>query len=209
MFDFVIVMLGPGIDLRLKFDEKELVDFLFSVYLKMFSDETKEAVLQSAWSSETPRIDYVRFSFVYFLRLVKNKVDVDWPLLMGQLYELIANDNSLMVGSNNPQDLEGTPSSRKGKVSLTVCITFLVPNFKFQPILDLAPDEVGDLTFIISIIGCGYHACFQHYQSYFGDFSTVVYPDNDHHQEPTISSMEYSKGWQSTSPAILSFYIPT
>ncbi|KAF8914416.1 hypothetical protein CPB84DRAFT_1669124 [Gymnopilus junonius] len=86
----------------------KLGHFLFSVYMKMFSEEDMlgnilNISLESVRKMNT--VHYVRQSLAAFFRLVKERVVVDWAQAMSTFFDLLESDQKLMMGPNNYQDL--------------------------------------------------------------------------------------------------------
>ncbi|KAF8628200.1 hypothetical protein AX15_004049 [Amanita polypyramis BW_CC] len=216
-------------DRRLKFDERQLADFFYGVYLKMFSEENWGAVLQSGSSRTLERltlVHYTRFSLAYLLRLVKDRVHIGWDVFVGQSINLIAFDRKFLVGSNYIQDLicgfhllgiRSFPSDypeitvvkrdllKQWKdVPPVVCVTFRAPRKYFNL---LEKRDLGTPILHCTIEGVKSHKCFQYYQCFFGDLN-VKYGD-DPSQEPSVSFEEDPKGMRGSSSVILTFYVPT
>ncbi|KAM6496295.1 hypothetical protein JOM56_009001 [Amanita muscaria] len=229
--DTSILPIEARTDKRLQFDDQQLADVLYDIYLQMFNDENMNVALQSM--IKHPQVHYIRFSYAYLLRFVKDTVAVDWSACMKKLHTLISKDKTLIVGLNNLQDLYismhlvGVYSffafstefnnyvvAKEGilngwdEVPPLLCVTFIIPRSKFMPIENLDPKEFGSLAFMGAIVGNGSHSCFQHYQSFFGQ-ARADYPDIECSQEPTITFEKDPQGYNGTSPVIFTFYIPT
>ncbi|KIK55168.1 hypothetical protein GYMLUDRAFT_48134 [Collybiopsis luxurians FD-317 M1] len=110
----IISFSEPAIIASMYFEPKQLGEFLFNVYLGMFSDENLSLMrMQSSNKDEAFKqkvlrgnlIHYTRATFAAFLKRVKERVTTDWDLVMDVLLEFIISDRTLLVGSNYFQDL--------------------------------------------------------------------------------------------------------
>ena len=91
-------------------DSKELAEYFFGLYLKMFAFEDLSSMMSLMKRQiVTPLAGdlrfYSRMSLVALLRLAKNRVATDWGSCIDSLLEMIGNDHSLIVGSNSLQEL--------------------------------------------------------------------------------------------------------
>ncbi|PPR04635.1 hypothetical protein CVT24_011853 [Panaeolus cyanescens] len=94
-------------------DPTALAQFLFSLYLKMFSTEDMQHTFKAMRTAQTlwSRFNdmslplYTRESFVAVLAFLKGNIHTDWNDTMDQLLTLIETDKSLLLGSNYFQDL--------------------------------------------------------------------------------------------------------
>ncbi|CAL1701832.1 unnamed protein product [Somion occarium] len=93
---------------RLAFEAKAFGELLFNIYLKMFHFEDMTAKFQNL-SVETirdsERVHYSRLSLALLLQAVMKNVTADWSDVIRALLDLIEQDRSLILGSNNYQDL--------------------------------------------------------------------------------------------------------
>jgi len=216
----------------LEFDEKQLATFLYNVYLNLFADENIRAMFQSSSPlRKFSQIHYVRSSFAYLLRTVKDRVRIDWETFINHLHGLISYDDKLLVGSNNFQDMicafhlldvySFTPFSGGFDDSLglegplkgwkdippVVCITVQVPREKLKPLENIGWRELGTSFLICSLAGDTTHNYFQHYQSFFGRVRTSYHRDPV--REPSVTFDEDRDGIRGSSPAVFTFYVPT
>ncbi|KAI1085187.1 hypothetical protein F5B20DRAFT_589950 [Whalleya microplaca] len=82
----------PGL-MMLSFDEHQLAQVLYQVYLHMFLDDDimhKISNLSLEMIENSPLVFYHRASFASFLRLTKTRVTCDWNVTMDNLIGLIA-----------------------------------------------------------------------------------------------------------------------
>ena len=146
---------------RLKFDEEQLTNFIYGVYLNMFPNEDTAWIRHAGPASpfrrmiKLSKVHYTRFTLAYLLRFVKDRIDVNWEDVMGRLYGVIRRDRRLVMGSNNIQDLfcglhllsahsfgtlllnfnenlEMGPLKGWKSVPPVVCISFEVPRMSFD-----------------------------------------------------------------------------
>ncbi|KAG9312022.1 hypothetical protein JVU11DRAFT_7297 [Chiua virens] len=97
----------------ISFVPDQLGQLLFDVYLKMFSDENMARQLRNM-SVSSPRafleqslVHYTRRSFVQFLYHIKSRVQTEWTVVMNEFDDLVAQDRSLILGSNFYQEMCG------------------------------------------------------------------------------------------------------
>jgi hypothetical protein len=215
---------------RLKFDERQLAVFFHGVYLKMFSDENAGALFPFSLQSteKFTLLHYSRFTFAYVLRLVKDRVAVNWEDFMHYLHDLIFHDRKLLLGSNNLQDLfcnlhlldvlsfhpftpeiyadvKDGPLKRWENVPPVVCITLQVPRRSFDILEKYRANEIGTPILYCSLMGPA-HNYFQHYQSFWGKIKAEYSKDS---QEPKVTFKEDPEGFRGSSPAIFTFYAPS
>ena len=218
-------------DRGLKFDERQLAIFFHGVYLKMFSDENTGALFP--FSSPTLKfklLHYSRFTFAYVLRLVKDRVAVNWEDFMNHLHDLISYDRKLLLGSNNLQDLfcslhllevfsflaftpqvyadvKDGPLKRWKNIPPVVCITLQVPRKTFDILDKYSASEIGSPILFCSLMGNTAHNYFQHYQSFWGKINAKY--GNDSSQEPRLTLEEDPEGFRGSSAAIFIFHVPS
>ncbi|KAF8345638.1 hypothetical protein F5887DRAFT_169977 [Amanita rubescens] len=222
------------LDQRLKFDEEQLADFVSGVYQNMFSSEDLASMLQPGRSHRginklTKPTHYSRFTLAYILRVVKDKADVNWDRFMGRLYSLIADDRSLIFGSNNLQDLfcslhlldvysfppfsphfnanvnEG-PLARWTSVPPVVCISFQVPRKSFDILEKFSAKQIGVPVLICTLKSPSAYNVFPTYQSFWGNVK-AEYGKNSS-QEPKVTFEEDLEGIRGSSSAVFTFYVP-
>ena len=222
-------------DQRLRFDEEQLAKLLHGVYQKMFSYEDFTTMFQpKGLSTRSMRrfadIHYCRFTFAYILRFVKDRVHVDWESFIDHLHHLVISDKKLL-GAGHAQDLfcgidildvysfpklfpnlnanvkEG-PLKRWKTVPSVVCITFQVPKKKLDILKAYSTKEIGTPVIICSLMGTTSesHHIFTHFQCFWGQIKAEY--SEDPSQEPAITFDEDPEGFQGTSPAIFTFYVP-
>lgn len=101
---------STGSDLQVKFQAKELADYLFDIYKTMFAHEDVSKLMAQFtrmnvgnYSVDLQR--YTRAGMAALLRLVRATVQVDWKQTMHLFDNHLVTDRSLMVGSNSLQGL--------------------------------------------------------------------------------------------------------
>lgn len=100
---------STGSDLQIRFESKELADYLFDIYRTMFAHEdVSKMMAKFARVNAGPNLidlqRYTRAGMVALLRLVKATVQVDWEQTMHLFIEHVETDRTLMVGSNSLQE---------------------------------------------------------------------------------------------------------
>ena len=95
----------------ISFAPDQLGQLLFSIYLKMFSEENMTRQLRNMSLSATRAllepslVHYTRRSFVQLLSHIKSRVRTDWTLVMEKFDDKVAQDTSLILGSNFYQEM--------------------------------------------------------------------------------------------------------
>ncbi|KAF9480196.1 hypothetical protein BDN70DRAFT_857261 [Pholiota conissans] len=224
-------------DFALLFDTEKLADLFFAVYLQMFDDEDVRRHA-TVIATRTPPTDqlleeptrFTRATFAAFLALVKGSVKVDWAETMEILVDFVCNDEILMTGINNFEDLMcqmymrnlftaetftseylesvRTPRDRFGQwkdVPLIVCVMLRIPRHRMRRIEHMNPSEISAPRLQCNIIdGSKFCNCF--WSVYF-NFGKIYVSDTD--GEPCVSIEEDPSGWTGDSDLIASFYVPT
>jgi hypothetical protein len=215
-------------DQRLKFDEGQLANFVYRLYLNMFAHENVGSVLQQKQISKLTEVHYSRFTLAYILRLVKDRVGVNWKNVMLQLHDLISGDETLLLGSNGLQDLfcslhilgvysfppfspdfianlKDGPLKEWRIVPPVVCISFRVPRKSFDV---LGTEQIWNPVLHCCLMAPGSaHNVFPHYQSFWGEMKADYSTDSS--EEPKVTFEEDFEGIRGSSPAICTFYVPT
>ncbi|KAL0950293.1 hypothetical protein HGRIS_010272 [Hohenbuehelia grisea] len=226
----------PG---KVGFDAKQLARLVFDVYLKMFDEENISSTLRSIAVSKASGgrrvqslslIHYNRRSFALFLRSVMDNVLTDWPSTMTALINLIETDQTLMLGSNNYQDLccqlhllgvYTVPPLRPNQTAVqvddsrgrfstwndippVVCVTLVVPREKIDLIAQIDANKIGTPIFQTSILHPSGHNIISYLQIMFGKCSTTGQAS-----DPTVHVEEDPAGWKGRSPLAVSFWMPS
>ena len=220
---------------RLKFDEEQLTNFIYGVYLNMFPNEDITWIRQPEPASPIRRliklskVHYTRFTFAYLLRFVKDRIDVNWEDVMGRLHDVIGRDRRLVMGSNNIQDLfcglhllsahslgtllpnfnknlEVGPLKGWKSVPPVVCISFEVPRMSFDILENLKVEQIGNPILLCSLMGSTALNVFS-CQSFWGEVKAEYSEDSP--QEPKIAFEEDPEGIRGSSPAVFTFYVPS
>ncbi|KAF8341942.1 hypothetical protein F5887DRAFT_364133 [Amanita rubescens] len=221
----------------LKFDEVQLANFFHTVYQNMFSSEDMSIMmlLQSRdishrFNKKYSIVHYSRFTFAYVLRLMKDKLDVNWEIFINTLYGLISRDQKLRGSSHRVQDLfccfhlldmynflpdssagiKAGPLKRWKNVPPVVCITLRVPRKSFDILEARSASEIGLTTLQCSLMGTtaksDSHNIFPYFQCFWGELKAEYSKDSS--QEPMVTFDEDPEGFRGSSPAIFTFYVP-
>lgn len=96
--------------IQVQFEAKALADLLFSIYHSMFAHEDLTKIMGRMMRMRTGHYSddlqrYTRAAMVALLRIVRTRIIVDWEQTMILLFDLIAHDKQLIVGSNSLQEL--------------------------------------------------------------------------------------------------------
>jgi hypothetical protein len=214
---------------KLRFEPVQLARFLFTVYLQMFADEDLHATIRDM-TIKTPRsgslLHYIRETFAAFLRIVKDRVETNWKLVMDTFMAALEQDKTLLMGPNNAQDLicqlhmygihtvdmirpwlpeglETTQNVFRGwtRVPPVVCIVLVVPREKLRPLLIF-----GKATPVLHCIVYGPTAnnIFSSVQTSFGTVTATGSGENR-----KVFLMEDDAGWEGTSHVIATFWVPS
>ena len=99
-----------GSKIQIRFEAKQLADYLFEIYRTMFAHEdiSKMTAQMARMNVGRYSVDlqrYTRAGMAALLRLVKATIQVDWEQTMHRFTERLETDRSLIVGSNSLQEL--------------------------------------------------------------------------------------------------------
>jgi hypothetical protein len=214
-------------------DAIELAKFLFSVYLRMFATENQVQNMRDMGLENLRKqtnVHYTRASFVELLAIVKPRVETDWFRLMGHLFDLIGQDQTLLIGLNAYQDLvcevymknihwletfenrfvESKRSPRDRfrtwkEVPAIVCLVLKVPRHHLKPLEEETdPDQIGTPMLQCESSGATFHNIHTSIQLIFGELEISKAAG-----ETSAVIKEDPKGWQGESPLIVTFYVPS
>jgi hypothetical protein len=212
---------------RLAFEPVELARFLFAVYLQMFADEdmnTKLRTMSAKSFASSGIIHYVRETFAVFARIVKDKVETDWRLVMNTFVDALTHDRTLLMGPNNAQDLfcqlhvhgvytvdvirTWRPVETAGgvfrgwsQVPPLVCVVLVIPRKKLEPLVGFTR-----CTPILhcELAGPTSHNIFSSIQTSFG---TVHVTGTGDSAKAVLTQDD--AGWKGTCPIIATFWVPS
>ncbi|KAF8958508.1 hypothetical protein BDZ97DRAFT_1762138 [Flammula alnicola] len=220
---------GP---VRLICDPKKLAEFLLSVYLRMFAEENQLETLRNPGLAKLQIqnvVHYVRASFVAFLALVKERVEVDWPQAMHLFIDFVGHDHTLLVGLNNYQDLmcqmylrnvhmpdvftpaylETARSPRDRfhgwkDIPPVVCVVLKVPRQQLKALEAMDADEILTPMLQCHSSSPTFHNIHPSIQPIFGDIEISRVG-----AESKVAIHEDPTGWSGSSPLIVAFYMPS
>jgi hypothetical protein len=212
-------------DEPLRCNADQLGEFFFAMYLKMFADENvmgkfrNSSIDKLQWSAI---LHYSRHSFVAFLDLAKSRVETDWTKAMDHLISRIESDKTLLVGTNNYQDLCCSLHLRKVEsyvppvlqassylfqgwkdVPKVVCVVLVVPRQSLKCVEDMHPDEIMTPILQCEIRGGAFQNVFYSIRPIFGRVEI-----QGRNTESKINIREDAEGWNGSSSLIISFYAP-
>ena len=204
-----------------------LGEFFFAMYLKMFADENVMAAPRKKSIDQMQKIStihYSRHNFVAFLDLAKSRVESDWSKAMDHFMSRIERDTTLLVGSNNYQDLCCSLQLREvafylptvsqvsshvfqgwKEVPKVVCVVLVVPRQSLKCLEDMHPDEIKTPILQCEIKGTAFQNVFYSIRPIFGSVEVQV---DSVSTEPRVNLREDTDGWDGSSPLIVSFYAP-
>lgn len=198
--------------------------FLYSVYLKMFSNE-------SPGPSCLYLLHHTRTTFAMFMATVKLRLSrsISWNVAMDHFLKLLETDRTLLLGHNNYQELccqmhflnvysvpplqdlrthvlfrpsmiHESRFRKWKKLPTFVCLTLLVPRDRIQIVLDLKPSTPTLLCNIGEYFGSSF-------STLFGAFGTIRAVGEG--SERALLMQEDPDGLFGSSSMIISCYIPT
>ncbi|PFH50419.1 hypothetical protein AMATHDRAFT_3985 [Amanita thiersii Skay4041] len=237
--DSLTLSAGTSTEYRLNFDAKQLAGFLHGFYSKMFYEEDMVAnfanmKLGSPLTTlcKLTLVNYSRFTFAYLLRVIRNRVMTDWYYVIEYFHDLIVRDSSLLLGTNNFQDLfchlymlglhtfyplspgindalahQNGPFKGWKKIPPVVCVVLVVPRDKFRLFKNGADlPEIGFMSTLV--VGTSALSSFYISRCVFGDVR-IKYPDRSQPDEPSVTIQEDKDGLRGSSPLVVMFYVPT
>jgi hypothetical protein len=224
---------------RLRFNETDLAHILHNVYRNMFQHENILSLFKDIDRLKIKRnftLHYHRGSFVVFLRLLRNRVAVDWHDLMNRILELVENDSTITMGRNYIQELYlylhtlnvySAPIFTRTKhvevpaaggisgwkdLPETVCITLQVPRNMLTALTGPKPTDIGTpighciVQSSLSSTVGRWQNIFSGIQITFGTMSTI---GKIHSNDYAIQVSEDDLRWQGESPLVVSFRTPS
>ncbi|KAA1466604.1 hypothetical protein DENSPDRAFT_831464 [Dentipellis sp. KUC8613] len=221
-------------EVGLNFDPQQLGAFLFGIYRKLFADEDVSALLSGNVTPELLKarslIHYVRASFVAILKEVRSRIATDWKAIMNNFLDFMEADNSLLMGSNNYQDLYcqlhlldvfsvGTlipdnPIIRARlpskilpgwkTVPAMVSLTLVVPRDRLQKLEQGDSKNIGTPILVCEAQSSNAHNFFSSLHTAFGELTSSGTGD-----EVELSLKEDASGWSGKSDLVVWFWIPT
>lgn len=219
---------------KIHIEPKALARVIFQIYLRMFEGES----MAKAIDVRRPDLVYPPFhrgSLAALLKLVKDRVETDWPAMCVNLVEKIVQDRSLALSTNFMQDFcaqlhilgVDTEPWMLNEVRIApelggffawknlppvVAVTIQVPR---QAIDRLYPEHLRQNWVSPTITGSlkssptgpsAFHSFFGAVQIVFGRVKETNAKDSDDY---TISVEQDSERWSGSSPLVASFYVPT
>jgi hypothetical protein len=204
----------------------ELGSTLFSAYLSIFEDEGIDGSIRAALRGTTGLKHYVRDTFIELLRFVKDAYTGDWNSAIERTVYLIECDTTLIIGSNNYQDLcrglqqvglfEIVPdpksfASPRGfclqgwdDIPKVVCVVLVVPRANIQRLLDDS-DKPSTPTLHCEVKVVNGHSTFTAFQPVFG---TIEERNRAATATKTVVIHEDPDGWRGKSDLIVHFLAP-
>jgi hypothetical protein len=211
-------------------DPVALSNLLFSIYKQMFADENLKALL-SRLSRASDVVHYHRGTFAALLGLTKSRVQTDWAAAMEHVFDLLHNDRTLIMGSNNYQELccqlylRGvycvetlgphrellTPIDRssglfKGwkEVPPVVSVVLVVPRHRIRMLEGHLGRQLGSPMFHCELRGTTFSNVFSSIRVVLGTVSV-----RGSGCDAQVNVVEDPKGWSGTAPLIVSVCLPT
>ncbi|KAJ7083693.1 hypothetical protein B0H15DRAFT_911711 [Mycena belliarum] len=208
-------------------DGRQLGTLLYDIYHELFEQEDarhfwriNQNNLSNALSASNI-VHYMRESFVLFLKLVRENLEIPaelWIEVMDRFIALKEADQSLPMDSVNYQDLAGHlylhgmhtlpflhitkksgPFSSWGTVPLLVRVILVVPREKFN-VLHILGGTLGTPVLQCDARGNWSHNIFTGVHAAFG---TVIRLGTKSH--PRVTFKEDPEGWEGSSPVVVSF----
>jgi hypothetical protein len=227
------------IERRIRFNETDLAHILHAVYQNMFQHENILSMFNDLDLLKLKRsstLHYHRGSFVAFIRLLKNRVAVDWVDLMNRILGLIENNSTIVMGRNYIQELylylhtlnlysapvftrtAHVEDQAAGGISgwkdlpETVYITLQVPRERLSALTGPKPTETGT-PFSHCIVQSSSMSTCRPWQNVFSGiqitFGTISTTGKIHSKDYAIQVAEDDLRWQGKSPLVVSFRTPS
>ncbi|KAF5003026.1 hypothetical protein FDECE_10409 [Fusarium decemcellulare] len=222
---------------KLHIDAKQLVKLLSPLYDHMFAAENISKALDEAGDRFNTYTHFIRTSFAALLKVVKNRVATDWPVMCSTLVDNIAQEHRFLLASNGMQDLSlqlhlhgvntepwilqqvrelpelGTFNSWKS-LPPAVAVTIVAPRDRITRLFKHKQKEFKFAS--PPVVGSvrsshdateAWHNLFGDVQISFGNIKTDKLPSDDDFQ---VTIEEDRDSWEEgESPLIASFYVPT
>ncbi|PPQ92792.1 hypothetical protein CVT25_003903 [Psilocybe cyanescens] len=214
-----------------KWQAKDLARYFFSVYLKIFDDESISSLrnMNPASFKKRSLSQYTREGLVAFMALVKERVKADWIAVVEAFDDLQAADHTLLLGNTHYQDfvcqlylydvyvmdsmnpaflesLRGRNNLFRGwkDIPPVVCAVLKVPRDRLKILEEMSPDAVGTPILQCETRGAQFHNIHSSLRPIFGDLvlSSIA-------GELSVSINEDLRGWDGNSDLIVTFYLPS
>ncbi|CAA7259325.1 unnamed protein product [Cyclocybe aegerita] len=215
-------------------DPRRLAQFLFNLYLKMFTDEDQFENMKQIGNSSRLRTmnhrSYIRTSFVSLLQIIQPRVDANWNEVMRHFLELVRFDHTLLIGAHSYQELAchlhlrnilaldvlhpdwsrvvKSPSNRfrnwKGDVPPVVCVVLKVPRQSLKALEDIDDSEIGTPPLQCESSDNNFHNIHSSIRPIFGMLDVTQV-----NGELQAILTEDPQGWNGNSPLLVSFYMPS
>ncbi|KAH7157138.1 TCP-1/cpn60 chaperonin family-domain-containing protein [Dactylonectria macrodidyma] len=219
---------------KLQIEAKSLARVILPLFYRMFETENPTKPVAAFLKRSNMYPHFHRGSFVALLKLVKRRVQTDWPVMCTELLRISAQDPSMILASNQVQDLcsqlhlldvntEGwilnqivhdpcLGSFNAWKpIPPVVAVTIVVPR---KAITRLYPDSRMNRMESPTIVGSlrtGPKAASQ-WHNMFGDvhlvFGNVKETGLRQDGDFEISIKQDQERWSGTAPLIATFYLP-
>ncbi|KAF7544242.1 hypothetical protein G7Z17_g10122 [Cylindrodendrum hubeiense] len=219
---------------KLHVEAKSLARLILPLFCRMFEAENvaKPTAAFHARSNIYPH--FHRGSFAALLKLVMRRVQTDWPVMCTELLRMSAQDPSMMLASNQIQDLctqlhlldvnterwilnqisyspeLGTFNAWK-PIPPAVAVTVVVPRSAISRLYQDSPQHKMASPFLVGSLRTSPKAASQ-WHNMFGDvhivFGNVKETGLRQDQNFQISIEQDQDGWSGTAPLIASFYVP-
>ncbi|KFA66897.1 hypothetical protein S40285_02310 [Stachybotrys chlorohalonatus IBT 40285] len=215
---------------KLRIEAAALARVMFQTYLQMFKDDSLARV--GTVSRDKNYSHFHRGSFVALLNLIKRRVETDWSAACQSLLDKVAQDGTLITGSNYMQELKvqlhlvgvvrepwliNTTPDHQGSRSFkdwkdpAVSITLVIPRTSLDRIYQGVKHKLASPT-LLGSLKAGSSASSQ-WQNLYGDvhiaFGYVKPATTTNGDEIRLEMEEDNLGWMGTSPLVASFMVAT
>ena len=215
---------------KLEMKPAEVAHILYHVYTKMFQDEDLGRLTMNLTSSEVQSLGLPtshRGSFITFLAHLRNRLEVDWNLVMETFRQKVEGSTSLLIGAQYLQELYSVMSlfdvytvdfmrspvaTTKIPNSSSVCsVTLRIPRKKLRVFAGRSPSQMGTppVHCVIQSPQASYGSDWQNFfacvQLTFGELSTKKTASL---MDPELMITPDKKGWAGDSDLFVFFYAP-
>ncbi|CAM1503826.1 Fc.00g014170.m01.CDS01 [Cosmosporella sp. VM-42] len=220
---------------KLHVEAQALARVIFQLYLQMFEREDASKALENMTNRSSIYPYFHRGSLAALLKMIMNRVQTDWKEMCIALLDMISQDKSLMLATNQMQELcaqlhlQGIDTGQWvlneiksipelggfhawKSIPPVVAVTLVVPRKALARLYEgsfnnrvSSPSLVGSLRAGPSSTN-QWHNMFGDVHIVFGDVKkTGSRADDDF----MVSIEEDGDGWSGVSPLLASFYVPT
>lgn len=220
---------------KLRIEAKSLAKIVFQIYLNMFEREDISKFKAKFRDVKAIYPHFNRASLAVMLKSIRNRVNTDWSVMCDILMQMVTEDTSLSLASNQRQELatqlhlmgvnteqwilnqiqrkpEFGAFNAWNSLSPVVAVTIAIPREKFTRLFEGSEERKVASPSLVGSIRAGpaatnqWHNMFGAVHIAFGNIKTTGSRSDD---DFAVAVEGDAQGWSGTSPFIVSFYVPT